>query len=100
MSDIDDDNLNVGENVLTDDINDNLEGGPKRTKETGRGKNTESIELSQDDATYRLTWLGYPFFVSGRYHSCGKFFPTHDILASHKDTRVIMLYTGQSQADF
>ena len=24
MSDIDDDNLNVGENVLTDDINDNL----------------------------------------------------------------------------
>ena len=31
---IDDDNLNIGENVLTDDINDNPEGGPKRTKET------------------------------------------------------------------
>lgn len=44
-------------------------------------------ELTQDDATYRLTWQGYPFFVSGRSHPCGKFFPTHVILASHEDTR-------------
>lgn len=44
-------------------------------------------ELTQDDATYRLTWQGYPFFVSGRSHPCGKFFPTHVTLASHEDTR-------------
>ena len=63
MSDIDDDNLNVGENVLPYDINDNLEGGSKRTNGTGRGRDTEGIELTQDDATCRLTWQGYPFFV-------------------------------------
>ena len=44
-------------------------------------------ELTQDDATYRLTWPGYPFFVSGRSHPCGKFFPTHVTLASHEDSR-------------
>ena len=44
-------------------------------------------ELTQDDATYRLTWQGYPFFVSGRSHPCGKFFPTHVTLASHEDSR-------------
>ena len=32
-------------------------------------------ELTQDDATYRLLWQGYPFYVSGRSHSCGRLFP-------------------------
>ena len=61
-------------------------------------------DLTQDDATYRygsmtstlipfivlflrLTWQGYPFFVSGRSCPTGKFFPTHVTLASHEDTR-------------
>ena len=46
-----------------------------------------SDELTQDDATYRLTWQGYPFFVSGRSTPTGKFFPSHVLLASHEDTR-------------
>ena len=44
-------------------------------------------EFTQDDATYRLTWQGYPFFVSGRSSPTGKFFPTHVTLASNEDTR-------------
>jgi hypothetical protein len=46
-----------------------------------------SDDFTQDDATYRLTWQGYPFFVSGRSHPSGKFFATHVTLASHEDTR-------------
>ena len=46
-----------------------------------------SDELTQDDATYRLTWQGYPFFVLGRSTPTGKFFPSHVLLASHEDTR-------------
>ena len=46
-----------------------------------------SSDLVQDDATYRLTWQGYPFFVSGRSTPTGKFFPTHVTLASNEDTR-------------
>ena len=30
--------------------------------------------------------LGFPFFVSGRSSSTGRFFPTHVILSSHEDT--------------
>ena len=41
-------------------------------------------ELTQDDATYRLLWQGYLFYVLGRSHSCGRFFPTHVMLASHE----------------
>ena len=44
-------------------------------------------EITQDDATYRLLWQGYLFYVLGRSHSCGRFFPTHVMLASHEDTR-------------
>ena len=40
-----------------------------------------------DDATYRLMYQGYPFFVSGRLHPSGNFFPNHATLASHEDTR-------------
>ena len=43
-------------------------------------------KMTQDDATYRLTWQGYPFFVSGRSSSTGRFFPSHVTLASHEDT--------------
>ena len=46
-----------------------------------------SDDFIQDDATYRLTWQGYPFFVSGRSTPTGKFFATHVSLSSHEDTR-------------
>ena len=45
-----------------------------------------SNEMTQDDATYRLTWQGYPFFVSGVSTPTGTFFPTHCAIASHEDT--------------
>ena len=45
-----------------------------------------SSEFTQDDATYRLTWQGYPFFVSGVSTPTGTFFPTHCALSSHEDT--------------
>ena len=43
-------------------------------------------DFTQDDATYRLMYQGYPFFVSGRSHPSGNFFPSHVTLASHEDT--------------
>ena len=46
-----------------------------------------SRELIQDDATYRLNWMGFPVFISGRCSSTGRFFPTHVTLQSHEDTR-------------
>ena len=45
-----------------------------------------SSELTQDDATYRLTWQGFPFFVSGVSSPTGRFHPTHCTLSSHEDT--------------
>lgn len=41
--------------------------------------------LLQDDATYRLTWMGFPVFVSGRSTTTGKFFRSHVTLSSHED---------------
>ena len=46
-----------------------------------------STELMQDDATYRLTWQGFPVYISGRSTPTGKFFATHVTLQSHEDTR-------------
>jgi hypothetical protein len=46
-----------------------------------------SDDFTQDDATYRLTHQGYPFFVSGRSHPSGNCFPTHVTLVSHEDTQ-------------
>ena len=34
-----------------------------------------SSKLMQDDATYRLNWMGFPVFVSGRSSITDKFFP-------------------------
>jgi hypothetical protein len=45
-----------------------------------------SSQLTQDDATYRLVWQGFPFFVSGVSSPTGKFHPTHCTLSSHEDT--------------
>ena len=45
-----------------------------------------SNEMTQDVATYCLTWQGYPFFVSGVSTPTGTFFPTHCAIASHEDT--------------
>ena len=42
-------------------------------------------KFHQDDATYRLIWQGYPFFVSGTSTSTGKFFPIFATLCSHED---------------
>ena len=42
-------------------------------------------EFIQDDATYRLTWQGYPLFISGTSTATGKFFPTFVTLCSHED---------------
>ena len=36
-----------------------------------------SEDLLQDDATYRLTWMGFPVFIAGRSTPTGKFFPSH-----------------------
>ena len=44
-----------------------------------------SNNLTQDDATYRLVWQGFPFFVSGVSSSNGRFHPTHCTLSSHED---------------
>ena len=44
-------------------------------------------DLIQDDATYRLTWMGFPVFVSGRSTPTGKFFPSHVTLSSHEDDK-------------
>ena len=46
-----------------------------------------SAEFIQDDATYRLTWMGFPVFISGRCSPTGRFFPTHVSLQSDEDTR-------------
>ena len=51
-----------------------------------------SDEFIQDDATYRPTWQGNPFFVLGRETSTGKFFPSHVLLAYHEDTRAWETY--------
>ena len=45
-----------------------------------------SSDLTQNDATYRLVWQGFPVFVSGVSTSTGKFHPTHCVLSSHEDT--------------
>jgi hypothetical protein len=45
-----------------------------------------SSQLTQDDATYRLVWQGFPFFVSGVSSPTGRFHPTHCTLSSHEDT--------------
>ena len=45
-----------------------------------------SNNLTQDDATYRLVWQGFPFFVSGVSSSNGRFHPTHCTLRSHEDS--------------
>ena len=42
-------------------------------------------DLIQDDATYRLTWMGFPLFVSGRSTPTCEFFPTHVTLSTHED---------------
>ena len=39
-----------------------------------------SEDLLQDDATYCLTWMGFPVFISG------KFFPSHVTLSSLEDS--------------
>lgn len=49
--------------------------------------NRVNIDIIQDDATYRLNWHGYPFFVSGVSTSCGQFFPTYVSLSSHEDAQ-------------
>ena len=45
MSDIDEDYVDVGENVLSDDINDNLETAAERTNGKKRGKDIEWLEV-------------------------------------------------------
>ena len=54
-------------------------------------------KLTQDDATYRLLWQGYPFYVSGRSHSCGRFFL---MLASHEDTSWALFRINWHQGRF
>ena len=36
----------------------------------------------QDDATYKLVWMGYPVFTSGTSTSSGRFFLTHEVTAA------------------
>ena len=58
----------------------------------------------QNDATYKLVWMGYPVFTSGTSTSSGRFFLTHTTLSTHEDTaawanifRMVMMYTdGQA----
>ena len=39
------------------------------------------------DATYRLTWQGYPVLICGVTSETGKFFGCMSVLSSHEDTR-------------
>ena len=36
---------------------------------------------------FRLTWQGFPVFISGRSTPTGRFFPSHVTLQSHEDTK-------------
>ena len=54
----------------------------------------------QNDATYKLVWMGYPVFTSGTSTSSGRFFLTHTTLSTHEDTaawatifRMVLKYT-------
>ena len=73
--------------VVDSEVQDEKEVRFHVTFTTKKMKARMSKELVQDDATYRLNWMGFPVFVSGRSSSTGKFFPTHLTLASHEDTR-------------
>ena len=55
MSDIDDDFVDVGENVLNDDFNDNLENAAERTNGKGRGMDIEWLEVERftDKSCYK-----------------------------------------------
>lgn len=41
----------------------------------------------QDDATYKMNYMGYPVFTHGVSTSTGRFFLTHVTLSSHEDTK-------------
>ena len=41
----------------------------------------------QDDATYKMIWIGYPVLTHGVSTDTGRFFFTHVTLSSHEDTR-------------
>ena len=73
--------------VVDSEVKDEKEVRFHVTFTTKKMKARMSKELVQDDATYRLNWMGFPVFVSGRSSSTGKFFPTHITLASHEDTQ-------------
>ena len=60
-----------------------------RSSKSSLSTSSSSVYLSisfSSTFSFRLMWQGYPFFVSGRSTSTGKFFPTHVTLASHEDT--------------
>ena len=44
-------------------------------------------QFIQDDATYKMNWMGYPVLTHGVSTDTGRFFLTHITLSSHEDTQ-------------
>ena len=46
-------------------------------------------QFIQDDATYKMNWMGYPVLTHGVSTDTGRFFLTHITLSSHEDTKIL-----------